>query len=210
MKRIIASRRLVIFVSVLIITVAIGSYFFLKNRSEQTGGSSTENEKTVGSEEVSEVTGSDLLTYQSVDYGYSFKYPAGFSIVDWLWDRQSGQRIPTNGKTVWVDKNELSEQAIPTESDPSSHYFAVNVIERECNLSEIGGEGVEVEDIVFIGQSAWKATVVDASQMMDAQYRTTIYTNQSPNCYALEAINSDAAGNHDPEIDEMISSFIFL
>lgn len=222
MKRAIATLWLVVCIAILIIGVATSGYFFFKNRSErkkdQTDSTLTKTEEqsgetiqeTIPPEEISPVTGSSLLTYQSTNYSYSFKYPASFSIVDWLWDRQSSQRLPTYGKTVWVDKNQLSEQAIPAESDPSSHYFAVNVIDRECGLSEISGEGIEIEEITFLGQNAWKTRVVDASLMMDTQYRTTIYINRSSKCYALEAINSDATGTHDPEVDEMIGSFEFL
>jgi len=151
---------------------------------------------------------SNLLTYTSAKYGYSFQYPKTFSLVDWMWNGQSSVRVPQSGKVVWVSKTALSERAIPMDADPISQYFSVSVSDQLCGLSQLSGDGITVSDVKFLTLNAWKTNVTDPSNMMGGQYETAYHVNKGNYCYNLTWVNSDAAGTHDSEVDAMVASFV--
>ncbi len=150
-------------------------------------------------------------TYTSTKYGYSFKYLSTYSLVDWLWDGQNNARVPQKGGVVWVSKTALSEKAIPMNADPISQYFSVSVTEDLYGLSAIRGDGtgVTINDVTMAGSSAWKVTTTVKDEFTE-QFTTTYYINHGDYGYALRIVNSDAAGTHDAEIDDIVESFKFL
>ena len=149
-------------------------------------------------------------TYTSTKYGYSFKYPSTYSLVDWLWDGQNKKKVPQEGKIVWVDKEKLGDNAILMDADPIFGYIDITVSDDQCGLSQLKGEGIKIEDTTFLGIKGWKTTVTDATNVMGGNYTSGIHINKGNYCYNIYWVNTDASGTHDTEIDTIVESFKFL
>jgi outer membrane murein-binding lipoprotein Lpp len=153
---------------------------------------------------------SDRNTYASEEYGYSFNYPVDFSLVDWLWDGLNDTRVPSDGRVVWVSDSILPENSIPLDAGPISQYFSISVSDRLCQRSDLEFEGVTVNEEQFLDQSAWRRQVINPEDAMGGNFETSIHVNRGAYCYIITWVNSDSAGSHDSQIDEMVDSFKFI
>lgn len=166
-------------------------------------GSSSSNSSDTGADNT-------LTTYTSTTYGYSFRYPKTYSLVDWLWNGLTNARVPQNGKVVWVSKTALSEKAIPMDADPVSQYLSFTVSDQLCKASDLAWEAIKLEEIKFLGYDAWKTTVTDNTNYFGGNYESAIVVNKGSKCYRILWVNTDASGNHDSDIDPIVESFRFL
>lgn len=154
---------------------------------------------------------SDFVTYISDKYGYSFRYPNNFSLVDWFWDGQNSKKVPQNGRVVWISDQPLGERAIPLDAGPVSQYFAITVDEdATIGLSALRGDGtgVVITDATFGGVRGWKVLRTEVEEF-SGNYTTSYYVNHNNNVYSIQIVNSDASGTHDAEIDTIVESFSF-
>jgi len=158
-------------------------------------------------------TSSSLKTYTNQTYGYQFQYPIAFSLIDYLYDGQSGQKIEY-GKIVVVDKKAIAENALKSESEISNPYLMVTaqsdhqfgLSELSSGLAEMGGE---LSDTTVDGVDAWKVHYTEPN-IMDESYSTSIYVNHGIYGLTISWKNSNAAGTHDAEIDAIVASFKWL
>ena len=171
---------------------------------DQIATSDSESDQT-GKNDVTKTS-----TYTSAKYGYSFKYPSTYSLVDWLWDGQNKKKVPQDGKIVWVDKEKPGDNAILMDADPIFGYLSISVAEDLCGLSQLKGDGIKIEDTTFLGIKGWKTTVTDNTNIMGGNYTSGIHVNKGDYCYNISWVNSDSFGTHDAEVDTLVKSFKFL
>lgn len=155
-------------------------------------------------------TESKLKTYLNKYYNYSFIYPAAFSLIDYLYDAQTKQKIEY-GKIVVVDKKAIAENALKNESEIPPSYFMVSVSSEQFGLSSISSgltNGEKIQDVIVGGEKAWKVVYTEPSLMTDT-YSTSIYVNHGDYGYIISWQNSDSAGTHDVEIDAIVKSLQF-
>ncbi len=211
----------VLITAIIISGLAGGGYYYLsqKNSKEKKDLESQINALKKEIEDVkkaassaSSESSSALSTYNNRWYGYSFQYPKTFSLIDYLYDGATGEKVEY-GKIVVVDKKAIAENALKTESDMTTPYFMISVVvEHQFTLSELSlgleESGGELSDTTVDGETAWKIVYTEPS-IMDESYSTGIYFNHSGYGYSISWKNSAAAGTHDKEIDAMVTSFKF-
>ena len=173
--------------------------------------SSTSTDSGASSSISSDTEANNILnTYTSTAYGYSFRYPKTYSLVDWLWNGLTNSREPQNGKVVWVSKTALSEKAILMDADPVSQYLSFTVSDQLCKAGDLAWEDIKLEEIKFLGYDAWKTTVTDNTNHFGGNYESSINVNKGSKCYRILWVNNDASGTHDLDIDPIVDSFRFL
>lgn len=156
------------------------------------------------------LTESGLKTYLNKYYNYSFKYPAAFSLIDYLYDARTESKIEY-GKIVVVDKEAIAENALKNESEIPPSYFMVSASSEQFGLSSISSElsnGEAIQDVVVGGENGWKVVYTEPSLMFES-YSTSIFVNYGSYGYIISWENSDSAGTHDVEIDAIVESFQF-
>lgn len=155
-------------------------------------------------------TESGLKTYINKYYNYSFKYPAAYSLIDYLYDARTSSKIEY-GKIVVVDKKAIAENALKNESEIPPSYFMVSASSEQFGLSSISSglsNGEEIQDVVVGGEKGWKVVYTEPSLMFET-YSTSIFVNHGSYGYTISWENSDSAGTHDTEIDAIVKSFQF-
>lgn len=172
-----------------------------------------ETENTAKSATSKTTSESSLKTYTNKTYGYLFKYPANFSLIDYLYDTQTAQKVEY-GKIVVVDKKAIAENALKNQSEIATPYFMVSAqSDLQFGLSELtsglADSGGELSDVTVDGVAGWKIHCTQPS-IMDETYSTSIYVNHGDFGITLSWKNSDAAGSHDTEIDTIVKSFKWL
>lgn len=151
----------------------------------------------------------DWKTYQSADYGYSFKYPSNFYLVDGLYGVDKKQ--VSQGKWVFIDKNPINADQYKDGADWPTPYFEVIRFDRTIDPDQKASQTTEkhtTSQISVAGEQAVKIVLNDPSGF-GGEYATLIYFNHDQNGFEITWKNSDSQGTHDSEIDQILSTFQF-
>lgn len=224
MKNGIAKIWIVIITVVIMAGLAVGGYYFLNTKytkdkndlnkqiedlnSKLKTTTSENSSDTSSSSSISSSTSNSLTTYTNNTYGYSFQYPSGYQLIDYLYNSQTGEQIQ-KGVYAIVNKDRVPDNSYRANSEMSTQYFMITVVDVEFGLSQItDGQGETLTDVTIAGVKGWKV-VQNEPSLLDDTYSTAIYFNHGGKGYQISWKNSDAQGTHDAEIDAMVSSFRF-
>lgn len=171
-----------------------------EKKSEEAAGETTTN-KTA-----------DWKTYTNTEYGYSFKYPKSFYVVDDCYDATKKTRVDYEDKKwlVFVDKKPFESDFPYCFSDFPQPYLVIRAFNQPIDLAlqkEASTTDLESE-VTVASQKRLKIILTEPSDF-DGSYSTVIHLNYKNKGYTISWGNSDNKDTHDSTIDTIVSTFKF-
>lgn len=160
-----------------------------------------------------ELDTSNWATYTNTEYGYSFKYPTGYGILDQCYNMQTEklQDFKDKKSLVVVDKNKISEKAIPCESDYVQQFFTVFGAKSPIDLTD--AKNVTEDNMVVsdktIDSEKGVLRISKKPTMLDDSYYSEILVNHNNTGITINWENTDVKGTHDSIIDRIVETFKF-
>lgn len=211
---------IVLIVIVCLILGGLCGYYYLKNQEKDIVAvpiiTSTITPSATSSSATTTVPTdktADWKTYTNNVFGYSFKYPAEYKLVDECYNgNQKKEMINENNHAKWLvqlDKN-MPNNYPPCESEFLPKDLIVGSYDQEVNINQMmETSDTDIESEVIINGIKWAKQIFTQPDEFSEAYTTHFYANHNGKGYTISTKNTDSAGNHDAEVDKIMETFKF-
>lgn len=211
---------LAIFIAVILIGIIIGGYYLWQKSSDNEempiqpmGNKDATKEQLSTSPKVSRTQANNGWNkYNNNYFGYIISYPNSFQISDECYDSATGEFVEYSESPKWLvilDRN-MDSNFPYCESDFPQMDIAIKSFDREIDINEIMEQSdTDIEDELKIGDNVWARQIMTEPSMFDDTYTTYLFLNKNGKGYEVSIKNTDADGNHDAIIDQIIETLEF-
>jgi hypothetical protein len=152
-------------------------------------------------------TTANWKTLNNVTYNYTLKYPVNYYLENGLYDKINGVTV-NKDKNIFIDKNSLNSQTYLYGGDYPQPYFDIVTTDQESKNLMSDEQNATKSEITFAGEYAVKTMLTKPSDF-DGSYSGNLRFNHKGKGYTIAWRNTDGAGTHDKEIEQMLSTFQF-